>query len=70
LYDYSLKVRHIITYVNGKIVSETDSEYIEIEKHYWFKHNKVVSFKEEVQSSAVKCILLERTYLKKRSEKT
>ena len=33
LYDYSLKSKtHIITYVNGKIVSETDSEYIEIEK--------------------------------------
>jgi hypothetical protein len=29
------------------------------------EHNKVVSFKEEVQSSAVKCILLEEpTYLK------
>ena len=67
LYDYSLKSKtHIITYVNGKIVSETDSEYIEIEKNITgLEHNKVVSFKEEVQSSAVKCILLEApTYLK------
>ena len=67
LYDYSLKSKtHIITYVNGKIVSETDSEYIEIEKNITgLKHNKVVSFKEEVQSSAVKCILLEEPgYLK------
>ncbi|MFV8363927.1 Cof-type HAD-IIB family hydrolase [Flavobacterium sp. ZT3P35] len=67
LYDYSLKSKtHIITYVNGKIVSETDSEYIEIEKNITgLEHNKVVSFKEEVQSSAVKCILLEEpTYLK------
>jgi Cof subfamily protein (haloacid dehalogenase superfamily) len=67
LYDYSLKSKtHIITYVNGKIVSETDSEYIEIEKNITgLAHNKVVSFKEEVQSSAVKCILLEEpTYLK------
>ena len=67
LYDYSLKSKtHIITYVNGKIVSETDCEYIEIEKNITgLAHNKVVSFKDEVQSSAVKCILLEEpTYLK------
>nr|WP_315177191.1 Cof-type HAD-IIB family hydrolase [uncultured Flavobacterium sp.] len=67
LYDYSLKSKtHIITYVNGKIVSETDSEYIEIEKNITgLEHNKVISFKEEVQSSAVKCILLEEpSYLK------
>ncbi|TDD78882.1 Cof-type HAD-IIB family hydrolase [Flavobacterium caseinilyticum] len=67
LYDYSLKSKtHIITYVNGKIVSETDSEYIEIEKNITgLVHNKVVSFKDEVQSSAVKCILLEEpNYLK------
>ena len=67
LYDYSLKSNtHIITYVDGKIVSETDSEYIEIEKNITgLAHNKVVSFKEEVQSSTVKCILLEEpTYLK------
>lgn len=67
LYDYSLKSKtHIITYVDGKIVSETDSEYIEIEKNITgLAHNKVVSFKDEVQSSAIKCILLEEpTYLK------
>lgn len=67
LYDYSLKSKtHIITYVNGKIVSETDSEYIEIEKNITgLAHNKVISFKDEVQSSAVKCILLEEpSYLK------
>ena len=33
LYDYSVKMKtHIITYINGEIVSETDSEYIDIEK--------------------------------------
>lgn len=67
LYDYSLKSKtHIITYVDGKIVSETDSEYIEIEKSITgLEHNKVLSFKDEVQSSAVKCILLEEpSYLK------
>ena len=67
LYDYSLKSNtHIITYINGKIVSETNSEYIEIEKNITgLEHNKVLSFKDEVQSSAVKCILLEEPgYLK------
>jgi Cof subfamily protein (haloacid dehalogenase superfamily) len=67
LYEYSLKSKtHIITYLDGKIVSETDSEYIEIEKNITgLEHNKVVSFKAEVQSSAIKCILLEEpSYLK------
>ena len=67
LYAYSLKSKtHIITYLDGKIVSETDSEYIEIEKKITgLQHNKVPSFKDEVQSSAVKCILLEEpSYLK------
>ena len=67
LYDYSLKSKtHIITYVDGKIVSETDSEYIDIEKNITgLEHNKVESFKDEVQSSAIKCILLEEpSYLK------
>ena len=68
LYDYSLKSKtHIITYVDGKIVSETDSEYIEIEKNIsGLEHNKVRNFKDAVTSSAVKCILLEEpTYLRK-----
>ena len=67
LYDYSLKSNtHIITYLDGKIVSETDSEYIEIEKNITgLEHNKVLSFKEEVKSGAIKCILLEEpAYLK------
>lgn len=67
LYDYSLKSKtHIITYLNDEIVSETDSEYIDVEKHITgLAHNKVVSFKDAVQSNAVKCILLEEpSYLK------
>ena len=67
LYDYSLKSKtHIITYVDGKIVSETDSEYIEIEKNITgLEHNKVNSFKDAVKSAAIKCILLEEpSYLK------
>jgi Cof subfamily protein (haloacid dehalogenase superfamily) len=57
---------YMITYVDGKIVSETDSEYIEIERKITgLVHNKVLDFKAAVQSSAIKCILLEEpTYLK------
>jgi len=67
LYDYSLKSKtHIITYLDGKVVSETDSEYIDIELNITgLLHNKVLDFKTAVNSSAVKCILLEEpSYLK------
>lgn len=67
LYDYSLKSKtHIITYINDQIVSETDSEYIDIEKTITgLVHNKVTNFKEAVLTNAVKCILLEEpSYLK------
>jgi hydroxymethylpyrimidine pyrophosphatase-like HAD family hydrolase len=61
LYDYSVAHKtHIITYVNNQIVSETDSQYIDVEKNITgLAHNKVPDFKAEVQSSAIKCILLE-----------
>ena len=68
MYDYSLKSKtHIITYINDAIVSETDSEYIDIEKHITgLPHHKVSNFKEAVQTNAVKCILLEEpSYLRK-----
>lgn len=67
LYDYSLVSKtHIITYINDAIVSETDSEYIDVEKTITgLAHNKVTSFKDAVQVNAVKCILLEEpTYLR------
>lgn len=67
LYDYSLKSKtHIITYIDDAIVSETDSEYIDVEKHITgLDHNKVASFKATVKTNAVKCILLEEpSYLK------
>lgn len=67
LYDYSVKMKtHIITYLDGEIISETDSEFIEIEKVITgMPHRKVTSFKEAVDRSAVKCILLaEPSYLK------
>jgi len=67
LYDYSVKMKtHIITYLDNEIISETDSEYIEIEKEITgLVHRKVASFKEAIDRSAVKCILLENpAYLK------
>jgi Cof subfamily protein (haloacid dehalogenase superfamily) len=67
LYDYSVaRKTAIITYLNGEVVSETDSEYIDVELQITgLPHNKVASFKEAVQVPAVKCILLEEpSYLK------
>ena len=67
LYDYSVKMKtHIITYLDNEIISETDSEYIEIEKEITgLVHRKVASFKEAINKPTVKCILLaEPSYLK------
>ena len=67
LYDYSQqKKTHIITYLDGKVISETHSEYIDVEVTITgLEHEVVPSFKERVHSSAIKCILLEEpSYLK------
>ena len=67
LHDFSIDHNvHIITYLDGQIVSETDSEYIEVEKHLTgMKHNKVHCFKSAVNAHAVKCLMLEEPeYLK------
>lgn len=67
LHDYSLKMKtHIITYINDTIVSETHSEFIEIERSITgMPHELVPDFKAAVTSNAVKCILLEDpAYLK------
>ena len=67
LHDFSKEHNiHIITYSEKGIVSETDSEYIDVEiKLTGIPHHKVKSFKNEVQYPAVKCILLEDpSYLK------
>jgi len=72
LHDFSILHNvHIITYIDGKIVSETDSDYIEVEKRLTgMKHNRVSCFKTAVDQSAVKCLMLEEpTYLKEVSEK-
>lgn len=67
LYDYSVKTKtHIITYLDDEIISETDSEYIEVEKEITrMTHRKVANFKDYIDRPAVKCILLENpVYLK------
>lgn len=67
LHDYSLKSKtHIITYINDTIVSETHSEFIEVERSITgMPHELVPNFKAAVTSNAVKCILLEDpSYLK------
>ena len=72
LYEFSvLNNVHIITYIDGKIVSETDCDYIEVEKRLTgMKHNRVSCFKTAVNQSAVKCLMLEEpSYLKEVGEK-
>jgi Cof subfamily protein (haloacid dehalogenase superfamily) len=67
LYDFSVENNvHIITYSEKGVVSETESEYIDVELNLTgIPHHKVPSFKNEVTTSAVKCILLENPdYLK------
>jgi hypothetical protein len=61
IYDFSKENNtHIITYLDNKIISETNSEYIDIESSITgLEHIIVPSFKEAVTTSAVKCLLLE-----------
>lgn len=67
IYDFSQENNtHVITYLDGKIISETSSEYIDVESTITgLEHIIIPSFKEAVASSAVKCLLLEEpSYLK------
>ena len=67
LYDFSqANNTHIITYLGEQIISETHSEYIDIESTITGLELLIVpSFKDAVTTSAVKCLLLEEpTYLK------
>jgi Cof subfamily protein (haloacid dehalogenase superfamily) len=67
LHDFSIENNvHIITYSDKGVISETDSEYIDVElKLTGIPQHKVPDFKSEVTSNAVKCILLEHPdYLK------
>ena len=67
IYDFSKQNNtHVITYYDGKIISETNSEYIDIESTITGLELLIVpSFKDAVTTSAVKCLLLEEpSYLK------
>ena len=67
MYDFAKKHNtHILTYINDEIISETESEYIDVEVDLTkMPHRVVKSFKDYVNCSAVKCILLaDPTYLK------
>lgn len=71
MYDFSRKHNtHILTYINDEIISETESEYIDVETDLTKMNHRVVkSFKEYVDRGAVKCMLLaEPSYLKKVEE--
>ena len=72
LYDFSVENKlHIITYSSKGVISETDSEYIDVELNLTgLPHYKVPDFKAEVSTSAVKCIMLEEpSYLKEMETK-
>lgn len=72
LYDFSISnAVHIITYLDGHVVAESESEFIDIEvKLTKMPLNKATSFKSTVSKSAVKCIMLqEPNYLKVVGEK-
>lgn len=67
LYDFSQKHKtHITTYLDGKIISERHSEYIDVESTITGLELVIVpSFKDAVTTGAVKCLLLEEPkYLK------
>lgn len=67
IYDFAKENNcHILTYLDNEIVSETESEYIDVEVNLTKMPHKVVkSFKETVDRPAVKCMLLEEpSYLK------
>jgi Cof subfamily protein (haloacid dehalogenase superfamily) len=72
LYDFSVANKlHIITFSEKGVISETQSPYIDNEiRLTGMPHCLVPSFKDEVQFSAVKCILLEDPiYLKEMEAK-
>jgi Cof subfamily protein (haloacid dehalogenase superfamily) len=71
LHDFSIENNvHIITYSDKGVVSETYSPYIDVElKLTGIPHHKVPSFKTEVSTSAIKCILLDHPVNLKQVEK-
>jgi len=67
LHDFSKNHKlHIITYKNNHIITDSESQYIDVERALTgMRIKKVPCFKTEIDQAAVKCILLqEPTYLK------
>lgn len=67
LYEFSKEHKvHIITYLGDEIISESESEYIDVEVNLTgMNHKLVCCFKEAVDQEAIKCIMLEEpSYLK------
>lgn len=72
MYDFTKENKtHILTYIDDEVVSETESEYIDVEVNLTkMPHNLVKNFKETVNKPAVKCMLLEEpSYLKEVEKK-
>lgn len=72
MYDFAKENHtHILTYIDDNVVSETESEYIDVEVDLTkMPHNLVNNFKEATYKSAVKCMLLEEpNYLKEVEKK-
>lgn len=72
MYDFAKKYNtHILTYIDDEIISETESEYIDVEVQLTKMPHKIVkNFKEYINCGAVKCMLLaEPTYLKEVEKK-
>jgi Cof subfamily protein (haloacid dehalogenase superfamily) len=61
LYDFSVANDvHILAYHEGAIITETESEYIDLEARLTgMPLRKVASFKEAIDSPSVKCLMLE-----------
>ncbi len=60
---------HILTYKDNKIISDTESEYINVERDLTgLPIHKVSNFKKEMNQPAVKCILLDHPERLKRFE--
>ena len=72
MYDFAKENScHILTYVDDEIISETESEYIDVEVTLTKMPHKIVkNFKEAVNKPAVKCMILEEpSYLKEVEKK-
>eukprot|EP01136_Pigoraptor_vietnamica_P023671 Opistho-1_new@76018 len=61
LYDFSVAQNvHILAYLDGAIITESESKYIDLEAYLTgMPLRKVESFKEAINKPSIKCIMLE-----------